>query len=334
MKIFVSIPQNSVVMKTFIPKEVQEYLESRFKVIYSPLDRQLTREEISVYAKDAEVIVTGWGHPALDGESLKQTDIKLIVHTGGSVGSLVDQSIYDAGIRVISGNNLYADSVAEGVLAYMLTSLRNIPDYVNAVRDGGWRLGNDYTEGLLDQTVGIVGMSAVSTRVIKLLQLFNVQIKIYSSYSVSREFLEQYNAVQVSLEEIFSTCKIVSIHSAMNERNRGLIGKKHFELLQDGAIFVNTARGRVVREDEMIEALKKKRFKAILDVFYQEPIEGDNELRTLPNVYCIPHMAGPTWDRRPAITKRLVDDIMRFFAGEEMQLEISAEYAARMTVGG
>lgn len=333
-KVFVSIPGGSGVFQTFIEPRVQEYLENRFDVSYLPLDRQLTKEEIAEYASDADVILTGWKHCQMDAKCLKGTAIRLVVHTGGTVGSLVTPDLYDAGIRVISGNDMYADSVAEGVLAYMLTMLRKIPDYSNHVRNGGWRPGGLVSEGLLDQTVGIIGMGAISRRVIRLLHPFHARIKIYSGYPVEESFLQANNAEQVSLEEIFATCRIVSLHSAMNERNRGMIGKKHFDLLQDGSFFLNTARGRLVKEEEMIEALKENRFRAMLDVYHEEPIAPDSPLRSLPNVYCMPHMAGPTADRRPIITMRLADDIMRFTKGEPLTMEISKEYAARMTVGG
>ncbi len=90
----------------------------------------------------------------------------------------------------------------------------------------------------------------------------------------------------------------------------------------------------MVDEEAMIEELKTKRFSAVLDVYYNEPLDADSPLRTLKNVYCIPHLAGPTIDRRPIITKKLVDNIKLFEEGREMPLEISKEYAARMTVGG
>jgi len=334
MKLFVSIPGNTNVMSTFINDTVKKYLEERFMVVYSPLDRQIKPDEIRKYAADADVIMTGWGHPMITGADLQGTAIKLIVHTGGSVGSLVDETVYDKGIRVLSGNNMYADSVAEGVLAYMFTALRRIPDYLNKVQKGGWFDDDDYSEGILDQTVGIIGMGAISSRVIRLLKPFGVKIKVYSSYPIDPEFLKENNAIKTSLEDIFSTCKIVSLHSAMNEKNRGLIGKKHFDLLQDGAIFLNTARGRVVKEDEMLKALRENRFRAVLDVYYQEPLGTESEFRRLPNVYAMPHMAGPTVDRRPIITMRLADNIVLFSEGKDMDLEISREYAKRMTVGG
>lgn len=307
-------------------------MESKFEVVYSTHDRQLTEEEFLAETKDFDAVITGWSHPCITAKMLSGSKVKVIAHVGGSVGDLIDPSVFEeTNVRVLSGNLLYAESVAEGALAYMLTGLRQIPYYVQDVKNGGWRSGGFFSEGLLDQTVGIVGLGAISRILIRMLQMFRVKVKIYSSYPIDEDFLKENNATQASLEEIFSTCKIVSIHSAMSPKTEGMIGKEHFALLQDGALLVNTARGAVIREEEMIDALKENRFSAVLDVFCQEPIAEDSPLRELENVYCIPHMGGPTLDRRGHITMRLGDNIEKFARGEEMELEIKADAAKRMT---
>lgn len=332
MKVFVSVPQNSRVMERFFTPEVKAYLEERFEVIYSPLNRLIKAEEIALYAQDADVIMTGWSHPMMDAKALENTAIKLIAHTGGSVADYVSDEVYAKGIRVISGNEMYAESVAEGAFAYMLAGLRRLPEYMGQVKNGGWTLpGPDLSQGILDQTVGIIGMGAIAKNLIKMLKPFRVKLKLYSGYPIDEAFLKENNAVQASLEEIFSTCRVISVHSALNERTKGLIGKEHFDLLQDGAIFVNTARGAIIREEEMIEALQEKRFRAVLDVFCQEPLAQDSSLRTMDNVYCMPHMGGPTADRCPNIAMRLADDIQRFANDEALQYEITRDYAKRMT---
>ena len=97
-------------------------------------------------------------------------------------------------------------------------------------------------------------MGAISKRVVKLLKPFGVS---YSGYPIDEEYLKENNATPASLEEIFATCKIVSLHSAMNEWTRGMIGKEHFDLFQDGAFFINTARDAIIRENEM-RAMQEK----------------------------------------------------------------------------
>lgn len=332
MKVFVAIPTTGLAWNKFMTPQARAYLEARFDVIYNPLDRHLKAEEIALYAGDAEVIMTGWGHPYMDAKSLENTSIRFIAHTGGSVADYVGQDVYELGIPVISGNDLYAESVAEGVVGYMMLALRKMPDYIEDTRKGNWRSDSlAPTEGLLGQTVGLVGMGAITKNLIRMLKPFGVQLKLYSGYPIDPEYLEQNNATQASLEEIFSTCKIVSLHSALNERTRGMITKAHFDLLQDGAVFINSARGAIIREDEMIEALKENRFRAVLDVYCKEPPELDSPLRSLKNVYCMPHVGGPTGDRCPVITMRLADDIVRYTEGKPLRYSISSDYAKRMT---
>ena len=332
MKVFVAIPRTVNAWRRFMTEEARAYLEERFDVSYFPLDRQIKPEEIARYAKDADVIMTGWGHPMIDSCALEGTSIKLIAHTGGSVADYVAQDIFEKGVKVISGNEMYAQSVAEGVVGYMLLGLRKLVDYVEDTRAGYWHSERCApAEGLLEQTVGLVGMGAITKNLIPMLKPFGVKLKLYSGYPIDPEYLAANNAVQASIEEIFATCKVVSIHSALNERTKGMIGKEHFDLLQDGAIFLNTARGAIVREEEMIEALKENRFMAVLDVYCKEPLDLDSPLRRLKNVYCIPHQGGPTSDRTPAVTMRLADDVLRFGEGKPLQYEIKAEYAKRMT---
>ena len=331
-RVLVTIPAGNV-KNTFMPKHICEYLEKDFEVSYNETENQFTKKELKELLKGFDAVITGWGSTMLDEQVLKGNDrLKLIVHTGGTVGNLVDDYAYNNHIKVFSGNRLYAESVAEGVLTYMLMALRRIPDYLRLVKEGEWRTEGDLWEGLLERTVGIVGLGTISTILIQMLQSFRVKIKVFSHYPIKQEFLDKYHCERASLEEIFSTCDVVSIHSALNDENRGLIRREHFELLKDGALFMNTSRGAVIDEAALIKELKKKRFKAVLDVYMEEPLALDSELRTLENVYSIPHMAGPTLDRREKITKALIDEMRRFFNGEEgFELEISEEIAKRMT---
>lgn len=330
MKIFVSAPEDSIVRRTFFTSSACAYLEKYFPVAYSPVSHHLLPEEIKAYAANADVIMTGWSHTKLNAQILEDTAVKIIAHTGGSVADYVSEDVFDAGIRVLSGNELYAESVAEGTLGYMLMALRAMPEHISTVRNGGW-VPPRTTEGLFDQTVGIIGFGTVSKKLTAMLKPFRVKVKIYSGHTVNPEWLAQMGAEQTSLEDIFSSCKLVTLHSSLQARTKAMIRKKHFDLLADNAIFLNTARGPIVHEAEMIAALQENRFYAVLDVFDKEPLEENSLLRKLPNVYCFPHQAGPTIDRRPMVVKALTDDILRFSRGEPLQYEISPQQAAYMT---
>lgn len=111
-----------------------------------------------------------------------------------------------------------------------------------------------------------------------------------------------------------------------------MIQKKHFELMKKGALFVNTARGAVVDEEAMIEALKEGKIRALLDVYETEPLSMNSPLRELENVILFPHIAGPTYDRRERITLALIDDVVRCMEGREMQNVVTKETARKMTI--
>ena len=331
MKLLVTIPELGE-QNGFLTKETKAFLEENFEVVYNPHDRQLTEREYAELIVGCDVVVTGWGSPALSETVLSSRVPKLLAHVGGTVADYMSDAAYERGVRVLSGNRHFAESVAEGALAYMLSSLRSIPTEVEALRRGEWRPDSfRKTEGLLDQTVGLIGFGTISQFLIEMLRPFRAKLKIYSSYEIDAQYLSERGATQASIDEIFSECKIVSLHSALNAKTRGMIRGRHFELMQDGAIFINTARGAIVAEDEMREVLKRRDIRAFLDVFSEEPLPENDELRSLGNVYLAPHHAGPTEDRRPFIGRAVAEDAVRFSKGEPLLLEIPYHRAKTMT---
>ena len=331
MRILVAVPNEYRCLKErFLPPEVIEELEKLGEVIYNPLNRPYTTEELRDALVDIDVLFSGWSTVDIDNEVISKANrLKVIASATGSVAHIKDE-VYEKGIIVLSGNSVFAESVAEATICYMMNSLRDNKYFI--VRDGFyWRTDERRPQkGLMDRTVGLVGFGMIAKFVLKMLQPFRVKIKVCSEYA-SEEELAKYGAEKATLDEIFETCDIVSVHSAMTEKTKGMIGKKQFDLLKDGAIFINTSRGRVIVEEELIAALKENRFSAVIDVFYNEPLEENSELRTLENVYCVPHMAGPTIDRRPAISVRIADAVCNLENGLEDKCEISKAAASRMT---
>ena len=152
------------------------------------------------------------------------------------------------------------------------------------------------------------------------------------NYTVDPDYLASVNARQTTLEEVLSSCSVISLHASLTEKSVGLIGKREFLMMPKGALFLNTARGAIVRESEMIEALQERQdLRAVLDVFEKEPVDSDSPLRSMENVYLMPHMGGPTVDHRAAVGRALVSDIHKLLCGETMEHEIGAAAAFRMT---
>lgn len=330
MKILVTMPVGHV-RDTFIPFEAAEKLMTLGDVTWNETEEQFSPEELREKISGIDIALTGWSCPKLDEYTLQNADrLKLVAHTGGSVAPVAGSYLYEKGIKIISGNWFYAESVAEGTIAYMLAALRDIVLYDKVVQNGKWKDEDSYNEGLLDKTIGLVGFGMVAKNLVRLLKPFRVKINVFADYLTEAD-CRYYGINKVALEELFKSCRIISVHESQRPETYHMINKKLLASISDGALLINTSRGSIIDEQALADELEKKRFKAVLDVYEEEPLPEGSRLRGLDNVILIPHMAGPTIDRRKFVTLGLIEDIQRMLRNEKLEYEISREYAERMT---
>lgn len=334
MKILVTVGDGEVKESFFTPK-AKAALEALGEVEYNATGRQgYTKEELIEHIRDVDILVTGWKTPRIDEDVLKAANrLKIHAHTGGTVATMICKEEYDRGIIVLSGNDLFAKSVAEGCLGYTLMSLRCLYEEVSSMKNGGWRRVPATNSGMIGKKIGIIGYGAIAKYYIDLLQWFHPEILVASKY-ITEEEAKQKGVKIASAEEVFETCDIISLHAALNKENRGMITGDLMRRIKPGALFVNTARAGIVDEKAMMEELKTGRFKAVIDVYHEEPLPADSELRKLDNVILFPHMAGPTFDIREQVTLKLAEDIKAILEGRPYEDGIPYEYAVRMTSGG
>lgn len=325
MKSFVTLPKNSV-FPTFFPDENIALAELLGEVVWNGKNVHLTHEEIAESIGDSDVYMTGWGSPRLDARILDSAPkLKLLVHLCGTVVPFVSDEMWERGVRVISGNDFFAESVAEGTIGYMLTALRDIPKYSTRLKnEKKWKTAADTNRGLLGKSVGIVSYGAIARHLVRMLQPFRVNIKIYDIKPLPEADKEKYRLTEASLEEIFSTCDIVTVHTPLNDQTHHLIGEDLLALLPEDALFVNTSRGAIVDQAALERQLAFGRFRALLDVYEKEPLPAESPLYALDNVILMPHMGGPTVDLRRDITKALLSEAYDFLEnGTPLPHEIS-----------
>jgi phosphoglycerate dehydrogenase-like enzyme len=196
---------------------------------------------------------------------------------------------------------------------------------------GAWRADIDRHEGLLDQTVGLVGLGTISKYLIGFLKPFRCKIKVVSQYTSDAD-LAALGVERATLPEVFTSCKIISVHLAKNPSTYRRVSRELLESMPNHTIFVNTARGACVDEEALIDVLQANTtIRAVLDVYDEEPLPYNHKLTMLNNAILQPHMAGPTRDRRPFITGKLLDDAIGFLSGKLLQFEITQEQASYMT---
>lgn len=329
IKILVSIPDGEV-RDSFFSEELRERLERLGCVEWNANTEQYVEEELAEKLRGVDICISGWGNTPFHEKTLKYADkLKLIAHIGGSVRPMVGDAAFERGIRVCSGNRVFAESVAEGVLTYMLCSLRKIGEYEARMAAGEWPslIG---TRGLLGRSVGLVGYGMIAEYLVKFLKPFGCRIMV-SSRHISAEELAEAGIEAAAAEEIFRTCDIVSLHSSLTARTKHSIGADLLNSMKDGELLVNTARGALIDEEALVSVLQERPVWAALDVFETEPLPMDSPLRECERVLLMPHAAGPTADRRYVVTSHVLDDIGRFLNGEPLDCEIDFARAGTMT---
>ena len=335
MKALVTTPKNHI-FKTFFPDDIYELVNGVGEIIWNEKDEHFTREEIKEKIKDCDVYVTSWGSPRLDKEILDcAPKLKLLTHLCGTVVPFVSDEMWERGIRVISGNDYFAHSVAEGTIAYMLSSLRKIPYYINRLtKDHVWNTTEDYHQGLLYKTVGIVSYGAIAKHLVRMLQAFEVNILVYDIVDIPEEDKKKYNITQCSIEDVFSKSDIVTVHTPLNEKTFHLVDDRLLSLIRPDALFINTSRGSVVDQVALTKHLQNGDFSAFLDVYEKEPIDADDPLLSLPNVLTMPHKGGPTTNLRQYIARDLMIESAAFVdEGKPLVNELKKERAMMMSNG-
>lgn len=329
IKILVSIPAGEM-RDSFFSEALSARLEQLGCVEWNTNTEQFSEEELAEKLSGVDICISGWGNTPFHEKTLKYADkLKLIAHIGGSVRPMVGDAAFERGIRVCSGNRVFAESVAEGVLTYMLCSLRKIGEYEARMAAGEWPslIG---TRGLLGRSVGLVGYGMIAEYLVKFLKPFGCRILV-SSRHISEEELAAAGIEAASAEEIFRTCDIVSLHNSLTMRTKHSIGTELLNSMKDGALLVNTARGALIDEEALVSVLKERPVWAALDVYETEPLPMDSPLRDCERVLLMPHAAGPTADRRYAVTSYVLDDMERFLNGENLDCEIDFARAGTMT---
>lgn len=329
-EVFIAITKT--LRSTLFSAESEERLASLFTVRGGDHDEKLTSADVAERIGGCTALITGWGSPEITPAVLEAAgNLRIIAHSAGSIRRLIPKAAVQQGIAVTHAAALIAEAVAEFTVLGMLLGLR-WPHRQNAWMHAGkpWSECRATGGHLLEaQRVGLIGCGYVAQRVIQKLRGFGMPIAVYDPY-LSDDRAAALNVTRVSLEELFSTCRVIANHAPTTPETDGMVTATHFKLLQDGGVFINNARARAVNQDDMIAELATGRIRAVLDVFNPEPLAEDSPLRGMENVFLTPHMAGQSDDTRLRQGAAMVDELARFLDGDPLQYPITLETYDRM----
>lgn len=266
-------------------------LDAGFEIICNESGKKMSKEEQKAMLSHAFAAVAGT--ETYDAEVLAAApELKTVIRFGVGTDNFDLPAMARQGIRV--GVIANYNSVAEFTLTLILSLLKNLPRHDAACRSGVWARFPMHDLG--GKTVGIVGFGRIGKRLAELLSGFGVTMLVYDPF-VPAETIAQRGLQAVSLEELLRRSDIVSLHLPATPETRHLINAETLALMKPGAYLVNTARGVLVDEKALCQALTTGALAgAALDVFESEPVTADNPLFALDNVVVAPHIAALSYE--------------------------------------
>jgi phosphoglycerate dehydrogenase-like enzyme len=272
---------------------------------------------------EAEVIISTWGAVPYTARILKRCPcLQLILYAAGTFKAYITPELRKRNVTICTAVHLNAIPTAEFTLGIILSSLKNVyryhTDFLKSGRRAWKRNPKLFDGGYYGTKIGLLGYGQITRHLLGLLKSFEMDVYVESSYA-SEEELERHGARRQSLEWIMSNCDIVSIHKADIPKNRNLINRDNLELMKKGSRLINTARGRIINEADLVEKLEKGDITAYLDVTHPEPPEAGHPFYSLPNCILTPHVAGSIGSEVQRMGDFCVRELRNWMQGEPLE---------------
>ena len=316
-----------VVVSRRLPEAVEQRLRNDYDAVLNADDRVISGAELAKLADGADALIVSPGD---------RIDAALIEQLPSSIKAIATYSVgYDhvdvpaasrRGIVVTNTPNVLTDATADIAMLLLLGAARRAMEGDRLLREGRWKrwtptelLGTD----LAGKKLGILGMGRIGQAMARRARGFDMQLFYYDQRKLADDVT--HGAIFVkSAEELLRQSQFLSLHAPSTSETHHFLDARRIELLPQGAIVVNTARGTLVDDEALIDALHRGRIAgAGLDVFENEPKIHPGYLE-LPNVFLLPHMGSATIETRNAMGFRDLDNLDAFFAGKTPPDRVSA----------
>jgi glyoxylate reductase len=305
-----------------IPEEGINILKSKkYDIVVSPRDRALKKNEIIKYAEGVDALLCLLTD-MIDGDVMDKIGPNLKVISNYAVGfnNIDIKAANDRNIMVTNTPGVLTESVAEYTVAMLFAIARRIVEADQFIRDGkydGWAPMLFLGSGIAGKTLGIVGLGRIGGEVAKRMRDgFGLNIIYYDKFR-NEELEKELGIKYVSLNILLKTADFVSVHVPLLPTTRHLISKKELSLMKKSAYLINTSRGPVINEEDLVRSLKNKDIKgAALDVFELEPklMPG---LVKLDNTILTPHIASATEETRGKMSELAALNIIDALSGKK-----------------
>ncbi len=284
-------------------------LTDAFEVDYEP---RLTRDELLDRVADYDVLVVR-SRTKVDAEVISRgTRLKIIGRPGTGLDNIDTRAANARGIEVVNSPESLVEAVAEHVIGLMLSLARRIPAADASVKAGRWEKDRFVGAELRGKTLGIAGLGRIGRRVAEIGRVLGMSLLGYDVIEVPQETLASLGCKMVDLDSLFASSDYITLHVPLTAETRHMVDQRRLALMRKNAFIINTSRGEVIDERELIEALNQGRIGgAALDVFETEP--PSPEILAAPNIIATPHIGGQTEDAQTHALTMVGAKLNQFF---------------------
>jgi len=283
-KVLLSAPY----MLPFVPRFQPVFDHYGCHLLIPEVNERLSANEILAYAGQFDGTICGDDRYTTDVIRRCAPRLKVISKWGTGIDSIDKETAESLGIRVFRTVNAFTVPVSDSVMGYILAFARRQPWMDDEVKSGKWTKISG--RALSECTLGVIGVGFIGKEVLRKAHTFGMKLLATDIIEVSEEFLAQVPVEIVSLDELLSRADFISVNCDLNTTSHHLLNTAAFALTKPTAVVINTARGPIVDEAALIEALESKKIAgAAMDVFEIEPLPQDSPLLKMKNVMLAPH---------------------------------------------
>ena len=303
-----------ILITEFMNQSAIDLLNKKFDIIY---DNELWNKEelLKKNIQEVDCIVVRNKTQLNSNVLLKAKKLKFIGRLGVGLDNIDTNFSELKNIKVQIATGMNADSVAEYVINCSLSLLRKLPNLNTKTLKGEWPRTTISSNELQGKTLGIIGFGLIGRKVANLATAFGVNILAYDPYLNQNDF--EKNIIKLTtLEKIFSMADIISIHLPLSENTLNLINQNSFLKMKNKPLIINSSRGGIINEEDLLDAYFKKHISGFaIDVYQNEPVEKNFLNKIKPDMNCIltPHIAGITEESNERVSKFIADKIIDFF---------------------
>jgi D-3-phosphoglycerate dehydrogenase len=233
-----------------------------------------------------------------------------------------------AGVMVVNAPTGNTIAAAEHTMAVMLALLRRVPAADASLRAGTWERGRFTGSELRHRTLGIIGLGKIGKAVARRANGFEMRVVAHDPY-LTAEQASEHGARLVGLPELLLRADVITVHTPLTAQTRGLIGPAQLEAMKPGAVVLNVARGGIVDESALAQALHDGRLAgAAVDVYSTEPMAADNPLRVAPNTVLTPHLGASTAEAQDRVAVEMAEQLLEALAGVTPTYAVNAPSVA------